>query len=545
MAVSTIYVMDIGTRVSTPHSMHAQSVPYYSLDLLHQIQAANTATFESPEYYAEGSRVQIQGDHKPFGGTIEKRTEKTDGYSYECIDFTKQFFGQFGNGGFENVTASQVLKFNLIQLGLPTSGIVPSTVIWPNLVFNNAKVIDVFHQLAYLDGKEFYMNPDGIPIFDYPHSAIEGWIFTPNNGLTDYGLVNDTSNLITYVSVIGADDNFLFREWADDGLVATYGSIQEVINDSNLTTEDQAKTAADNLLAEKARVDISGNITIPTIMDIGGGEWCAFRPPSWSKSQIQPYYIQSVKTSITPDNQEQTLTLLNGKPTPPDEWVYTNPDGTKVVTTSSQVCSQTPGVDSVCGSMKPTCKYCVYNKVPWKEFYKCWVNKCPFCGGKLLNNPKHADGGEWTCASCGADFCGVCGHEKLYPARKILTPSAGQGGQTTCTNVSTTTSPPAPTITATGIAACKTPQQVRQWVDAHIKYSFYWNCHYTDQQVLKQGWGNCCDQTHLCMDYIAALGYKVRRIHTTCSGLGHYNWQVLLNGRWVTGDTVCSHLNQL
>ena len=62
----------------------------------------------------------------------------------------------------------------------------------------------------------------------------------------------------------------------------------------------------------------------------------------------------------------------------------------------------------VCASMLPS--HCP--DAPYVRVNKCWEDKCPFCGGKLLLNPKHVAEGEWTCASCDADFDGVCGWEK-------------------------------------------------------------------------------------------------------------------------------------
>lgn len=50
-----------------------------------------------------------------------------------------------------------------------------------------------------------------------------------------------------------------------------------------------------------------------------------------------------------------------------------------------------------------------------------WVNKCPFCGGSLLCNPKKTAEGELTCGKCDADFDGNTGYDKTYHPRAKLT----------------------------------------------------------------------------------------------------------------------------
>lgn len=49
-------------------------------------------------------------------------------------------------------------------------------------------------------------------------------------------------------------------------------------------------------------------------------------------------------------------------------------------------------------------------------------NYCPHCGkwGVLEWNPKGVAEGEWTCSSCGADYCAACGKEKVYSNPRYL-----------------------------------------------------------------------------------------------------------------------------
>lgn len=66
---------------------------------------------------------------------------------------------------------------------------------------------------------------------------------------------------------------------------------------------------------------------------------------------------------------------------------------------------------------KPSCRTCY--KMPYKWYKTNFVKKCPHCGSnQLLNNPKRVYEKEVTCGKCGADYCGVCGHEKVYNLKR-------------------------------------------------------------------------------------------------------------------------------
>lgn len=57
----------------------------------------------------------------------------------------------------------------------------------------------------------------------------------------------------------------------------------------------------------------------------------------------------------------------------------------------------------------------------WHEV--SFINYCPLCGvhDSLIWNPKGTYEGEWTCASCDADYCAVTGIDKAHEQRARLT----------------------------------------------------------------------------------------------------------------------------
>lgn len=61
---------------------------------------------------------------------------------------------------------------------------------------------------------------------------------------------------------------------------------------------------------------------------------------------------------------------------------------------------------------KPSCRSCYKMKYKW--YNKSFINYCPHCKryNTLRKNPKRVYEREYTCSRCGADYCGVCGHDK-------------------------------------------------------------------------------------------------------------------------------------
>lgn len=85
-----------------------------------------------------------------------------------------------------------------------------------------------------------------------------------------------------------------------------------------------------------------------------------------------------------------------------------------------------PSESIICGTFYPSCGFCRRKEgLKYKKYYACYINKCPFCGRPLSNNPKRVPDGELTCTHCDADFCGTCGREKLSRPRARLTQISG------------------------------------------------------------------------------------------------------------------------
>ena len=532
-----------------PRKDSFQTVPYYAVEVVHEEYAANTASFDSTIMIAENSPVIIRGSHKPFKGFIQKRIDQPGYYTYTCIDGQKRLFGNTSMFH-KKVYPSDIVKLLLSKEGFVTSGVHKSPRKQPALAWNNAKVIDIIQQCAVIDGYKFYFNQDGIPIYQKPSTAIEGYIFIPENSITDYNLQYDTSNIITDVMVFGADNTYLARAKSQN-MIAKYGDILEIITDSNITTTATAKSKALQEFTDKAKVAFTGTLTIPSILPIGESSWCAMAAPDWNPSAgTTIYYIQKVTTTINENTTEQKLDILDGKPQPPDQFVYSDSSGNHITCSSS-----TTGKDIVTGSMYPSATWCVKHKpVAYKRYTKSWKNYCPICKklGGLQNNPKHTHEGEWTCKYCGADFDGVCGYEKEKKPRGHLTAATGTGStiDTTCATAATGA------VGKLQGAVFRSPHEIRVWIDQNIKYKFYYDDRYTPEQVLERArkYGpnvanaNCKDQAKLFVALVNAYfpgQYPMQIVHCTCAGLGHYHTIIYINGRSLIADTTCHSENQL
>lgn len=72
-------------------------------------------------------------------------------------------------------------------------------------------------------------------------------------------------------------------------------------------------------------------------------------------------------------------------------------------------------LNTISGWFKPNTK-----RLPYKWYYKTWINKCAYCGHHLHMNPKKVPERELTCSRCGADYDGVQGIVKNGKKNKRL-----------------------------------------------------------------------------------------------------------------------------
>jgi hypothetical protein len=311
----------------------SKSIPYFDLTITNPLQAANTVQFTSPEYITDMSTVHIIGDHQPFGGFILKRSESPEGYSYTGIDFTRLLQGKTYLS-FYNKTISSIIIDLLEARGMKTGGIQKTTKKHPKLIFKNKKVIDVCHQLANLvSHMEFFISPTGVAVLRPIPQTQQGYVFV-HPSATDYDLTYDPTDLVDAIAVYGENDKRLYV-YKDTKLIAKYGWLTDIIEDSSLKTKTAAKAAADKLIKEKGKVEFSGSLTLPLLKDMKAGTYITFIPPKWSKNGVKSYYVQQVKTTINKTTMEQQIDLVSGKPAPPSEWIYEAPTSSSSSSSSS------------------------------------------------------------------------------------------------------------------------------------------------------------------------------------------------------------------
>lgn len=303
-------------------------MPFFEVNINNALQAADTATFtiDEPMDFELNPQVQIIGDHRPFGGFINKENETPEGYSYDCIDWTRTMFGKIFKG-YHNKTITEIVSELLEQCRVNTGGLNPTKKRYPELIFHSEKIFDVCHQLANLEGKEFFVNPYNIAFLRNVPTIQEGYVFYPPS-YSDISLTQDSSNIITSVSAFGEDDKFL-AQVKDAKLIAKYGFIEDIITDTSLKTATEGRAAATELFNTGSKIEFSGSITTPLLEKMAAGQWTIIVPPSWSKYTIKSYYTQNVRTTINENTEEQQIDLLNGQPAPLSEWIYEAPGDAK------------------------------------------------------------------------------------------------------------------------------------------------------------------------------------------------------------------------
>lgn len=428
---STIYATTSVSPIITPKQLYnSHSIPYFKLEITQQVHAANTASFESSVYLPEASKISIVGSHLPFTGQVQKVSKNVDGYTYDCIDSTRVLFGKISTNK-QKQYSGKIIKSVLKGTGLGTGNISKGKY-RTKVAWKDTKRIDIINQLATLDGYEFFINPDGVPIYRKPGTQTKAHVFYSTGSVTDFDIQYDITDIITGVTVYGKDDKFYYKG-QNSKMIHKYGNIQEILRDGDIKTLKKAKSVAAKEYSEKGTPKLDMTLELPVIMRINEGEWIVFKAPSWVNQPVKSYFVESVKTKIDDENMEQELSLLEAKPEPPSDWTY------KSTSTSS---------------------------------------------------------------------------------------SSGTSTSTTIAG-----------ITVSGL---KTPRDVRKWVDSHIRYKYYFNGRYSNAQVLKQRWGNCVDQSELCVALCKGIGFKAKVVRgAKCGGVGHMNWKVYWAGRWRRGDTVC------
>jgi hypothetical protein len=228
------------------------------------------------------------------------------------------------------------------------------------------------------------------------------------------------------------------------------------------------------------------------------------------------------------------------------------------------VCTATAGgnPNSVCAVAKPSVGG---TGLAYRNYVSCFEDKCPICGKTLRWNPKHVPEGEWTCLD-DDDFDATKGKQKLSNSNIHLTllsgptPTNQPVGQVASPSTSSTTCTVSSTTgTATGLAKrlpseVKTPCQLYQWIRDNVSYQYYWNSHHGENPTAAatyildnapHGKANCDDQALAAVALLKGLGYAAQRVHTTCSGMGHYHVLVNVNGAVKIFDTSCTSETQI
>lgn len=303
-------------------------IPFSDVTINNPIQAADTATFSTTEPLdlEMNPQVRIIGKHWPFGGFVTKEQETEEGYTYDCMDWTRLLYGKIYQG-WQNKTSSEIINYLLERRGVSFGGVQPTTKRHSEVIFHSKKVIDVCHQLANLEtNMEFFVNADNVAVLRPVPEIKEGYVFYPPS-YTDLQFTNDASNIITSVSVYGESDRFL-SQVKDMSLFAKYGELEDILSDTSLKTADEGRAKATELFNEHNKIEFTGSLNTILLDKMHSGIWIIIIPPKWSKFTAKTYYVQNVRTTINENTEEHQIDLLNGQPAPPSEWIYETPDRT-------------------------------------------------------------------------------------------------------------------------------------------------------------------------------------------------------------------------
>jgi hypothetical protein len=230
--VSQIYH---NNTIKNNQSANFNSIPFSNGSITFNSGKASTASFNSIKKLNEGDKIRIIGDnHREFGGQINKPGAKLkDGaYSYECIDYTRLFFGKTVTT-YSGGTSYEILKFMLEAINYSTAGLKPTTKRHGALRWKGVTRWEIIQQLRWLDYQageliEAYVNADGTLIYQPMEETHEGYIF---KSAYEYSQDYDASNIVTGARTIYEDDKeniYYLANVNDENLLAVWGWITEV-----------------------------------------------------------------------------------------------------------------------------------------------------------------------------------------------------------------------------------------------------------------------------------------------------------------------------
>jgi hypothetical protein len=217
---------------TTQATANFKTIPFSNASIEFNSAKASTASFNSIQKLNEGDRIRIIGsNHQPFGGQIVKPGAKLkDGaYSYECVDYTRLFFGKTNTSWYDG-TSYDIVKAILKSLDYSTAGIEKTKKRHSALVWKKVNRWDIFQQLKWLDYKageliECYVNADGILIYRPMPQTKEGYIF---KSAYDYSQEYDASNMITGATVTTKEGKAVISSIQNTELIAIWGPIFDV-----------------------------------------------------------------------------------------------------------------------------------------------------------------------------------------------------------------------------------------------------------------------------------------------------------------------------
>ncbi|MCC7553966.1 MAG: phage tail protein [Methanobacteriaceae archaeon] len=195
-------------------------------------------------------------------------------------------------------------------------------------------------------------------------------------------------------------------------------------------------------------------------------------------------------------------------------------DTTVTVTNEVTTTETTGSSNTITVTMKPSCSY---NCGSYTNHTTTFENKCCFCGATLRINPKGVPEGELTCSKCGADFCGVCGRDKMRPSRCSLT-------KTSASQTTTKTEKQTVTLESADSIMADAGRRIR-----YVTPSCSQSCQDVDgayECVNRRGVADCFGMSGYLYKRLNAAGHKTRIIAYRTFVPQHRTVQIFRNGEW-------------
>lgn len=528
--------------------INGTSIPFNSLVHHDRIYSANTLEFKTMKRMGLMHDVRLVGDVPEFGGQLTKRKETVEAYNYESMDYTRLLHGKIKET-YNKKTGDYIIKTILKARKMRTGNIIKTKKKHGKIVFKDVKAIDAIQQivnLQYNDTSDFSNGTSNSNDIVTPSKAVNGTCnkcgWTPKKKVSFVNKCPFCAKKGRLGRLKWSPKGSNKQEWtckkcgadfcAKCGKEKINGSKVYLTKADNQISSTSSKTKSSSKIRMEFSVSTDGIGRLKKVPKESKGY--VFYPGSYSDYDLT-YDATDVVTivKVYGENDKGLYKYQNKKMIAKygyiSELLFDNTIKTKdKAKKKAKKLFKEKGKVEFAGTIKTAI-------LPKMKAGMKVAFKSPYGGADTYYSQEVTT----TVDSDTADM-----KIQLLDG-KPAKPSEWTYSKPTSNSSSGSTKGVSKVVSAKA-KELKTPKACRKWIDANIKYDYYYNYKYTPEEVMKRKLANCMDQARLFCQMMKVQGYTCKVVcGKYCNGIKHCNAELKMNGRTIVVDTACSKLNRL